>query len=166
MALTDRDEDNLIISLYAMQQGLPKVITKCNRENYAGIARSVGLDSVISPKFITASHILRLVRGMQNSQGSVMNSFHRIAGGAAEAMEFTVSASTRRLGTPLRDLSLRQGVLIAVIVRDQEIIIPEGSSALQAGDRVIIISRNSGITDLNDIYTPEKATPNAAGGPQ
>ena len=166
VALTDRDEDNLIISLYAMQQGLPKVITKCNRENYAGIARSVGLDSVVSPKFITASHILRLVRGMQNSQGSVMNSFHRIAGGAAEAMEFTVSASTRRLGTPLRDLSLRQGVLIAVIVRDQEIIIPEGSSALQAGDRVIIISRNSGITDLNDIYTPEKAAPNAAGGPQ
>lgn len=73
VALTDRDEDNLIISLYAMQQGMHKVVTKCNRQNYTGIARAVGLDSVISPKLITAAQILQLVRGMQNSQGSVMN---------------------------------------------------------------------------------------------
>lgn len=152
VALTDRDEDNLIISLYAMQQGLPKVITKCNRQNYAGIARAVGLDSVISPKFITASHILRLVRGMQNSQGSVMNSLHRIAGGGAEAMEFTVSPATRHLGVPLKDLRLKSGVLIAVIVRDRHIIIPEGSSFLQAGDSVILIARGGGIRGLNDIY--------------
>ena len=39
ISLTDRDEDNLIISLYAMQQGMKKVIAKCNRENYAGIAQ-------------------------------------------------------------------------------------------------------------------------------
>ena len=166
VSLTDRDEDNLIISLYATQKGLPKVITKCNRQNYAGIARSVGLDSVISPKFITASHILRLVRGMQNSQGSVMNSLHRIADGAAEAMEFTVGASTRNLGIALRDLHLRPGILIAVIVRGQEIIIPEGSSHLQAGDNVIIISRNNGILDLNDIYQEEKSVPGTVGGAQ
>jgi len=156
IALTNWDEDNLIISLYAMHQGVPKVIAKCNRQNYAGIARSVGLDSVISPKFITASHILRVVRGMQNSQGSVMNSFHRIADGGAEAMEFTVSPSTKYLDTPLRHLRLKPGILIAVIVRGQEIIIPEGSSSLQAGDKVILISRNSGILDLNDIYREDR----------
>lgn len=164
ISLTDRDEDNLIISLYAMQQGVPKVIAKCNRQNYAGIARSVGLDSVISPKFITASHILHVVRGMQNSQGSVMNSLHRIADGGAEAMEFTVSPSTLHLGQPLKHLNLKPGILIAVIVRGQDIIIPEGSSFLQAGDRVIIISRNSGILDLNDIYHAENAAGGAAGG--
>lgn len=86
IALTDRDEDNLIISLYAMQQGLKKVVAKSNRQNYAGIARAVGLDSVISPKFITANQILQVVRGMQNSKGSVMNALYRIAGGHAEAM--------------------------------------------------------------------------------
>lgn len=166
VALTDRDEDNMIISLYATQKALPKVITKCNRQNYAGIARSVGLDSVLSPKFITASHILRLVRGMQNSQGSVMNSLHRIADGAAEAMEFTVSPSTRCLGTALRDLQLKPGVLIAVIMRGQDIIIPEGSSYLQVNDNVIIISRNSGILDLNDIYLDEKTVPGTKGGAQ
>ena len=155
VALTDRDEDNLIISLYAMQQGLHKVVTKCNRQNYTGIARAVGLDSVISPKLITAAQILQLVRGMQNSQGSVMNTLYRIADGTTEAMEFTVGPSTRHLNVPLRDLHLHKGILIAVIMRDGEIIIPEGSSCIQEGDSVIIISRDHPILDLNDIYAED-----------
>ena len=155
MALTDRDEDNLIISLYAMQQGIKKVITKCNRQNYTGIVRSLGLDSVISPKFVTASNIVHVVRGMQNSQGSVMNSLHRIAGGGAEAMEFTVGPTTKHLGVSLKDLKLRPGVLLAVIVRGGDIIIPQGSSSLREGDQVIIIARGGGVLDLNDIYSAE-----------
>ena len=164
VALTDRDEDNLIISLYAMQQGMHKVVTKCNRQNYTGIARAVGLDSVISPKLITAAQILQLVRGMQNSQGSVMNTLYRIADGTTEAMEFTVGPSTRHLNVPLRDLHLHKGILIAVIMRDGEIIIPEGSSCIQEGDSVIIISRDRPILDLNDIYAEEDASFLLTGG--
>ena len=155
VALTDRDEDNLIISLYAMQKGVQKVVTKSNRQNYAGIARAVGLDSVISPKLITAAQILQVVRGMQNSQGSVMNAFYRIADGSAEAMEFTVRDTTRNLKVPLKDLHLKSGILLAVIMRGREIIIPEGSSYLQEGDSVILISRGRRILDLNDIYEDE-----------
>ena len=164
VALTDRDEDNLIISLYAMQQGMHKVVTKCNRQNYSGIARAVGLDSVISPKLITAAQILQLVRGMQNSQGSVMNTLYRIADGKTEAMEFTVGPSTRHLNVPLRDLHLHKGILIAVIMRDGEIIIPEGSSCIQEGDSVIIISRDRPIQDLNDIYAEEEGSFLLTGG--
>ena len=164
VALTDRDEDNLIISLYAMQQGMHKVVTKCNRQNYTGIARAVGLDSVISPKLITAAQILQLVRGMRNSQGSVMNTLYRIADGKTEAMEFTVGPSTRHLNVPLRDLHLHKGILIAVIMRDGEIIIPEGSSCIQEGDSVIIISRDRPILDLNDIYAEEDASFLLTGG--
>ena len=152
VALTDRDEDNLIISLYAMQQGLKMVVAKSNRQNYAGIARAVGLDSVISPKFITANQILQVVRGMQNSKGSVMNALYRIAGGHAEAMEFLANDTTRNLGIPLKDLRLKKGILIAVLVHQNRIIIPDGSSILSQGDTVIIVSRNHGILDINDIY--------------
>ncbi len=84
VALTDRDEDNLIVSLYALQKGLKKVVAKCNRQNYTSIVQHLGLDSVISPKLITAGHILQVVRGMQNSKGSVMNALSRIAKGAEE----------------------------------------------------------------------------------
>ena len=155
VALTDRDEDNLILSLYAMQKGVQKVVTKSNRQNYAGIAQTIGLDSVISPKQITAAQILQVVRGMQNSQGSVMNTLYRIADGSAEAMEFTASANTRHLGVPLKDLHLRKGILIAVLARGGDIIIPEGSSSIQEGDSVILISRDLRILDLNDIYEDE-----------
>ncbi|MGI5933986.1 MAG: Trk system potassium transporter TrkA [Lawsonibacter sp.] len=163
VALTDRDEDNLILSLYAMQKGVQKVVTKSNRQNYAGIAQTIGLDSVISPKLITAAQILQVVRGMQNSQGSVMNTLYRIADGSAEAMEFTASANTRHLGVPLRDLHLRKGILIAVLARGGDIIIPEGSSSIQEGDSVILISRDLRILDLNDIYEDESAF-TASGG--
>ena len=162
VALTDRDEDNLIISLYAMQQGVQKVVTKSNRQNYEGIARAVGLDSVISPKLITAAQILQVVRGMQNSQGSVMNTLYRIADGSAEAMEFTVRDTTRNLKVPLKDLHLKSGILLAVIMRGREIIIPEGSSYIQEGDSVILISRGQRILDLNDIYEDEIILPSAA----
>ena len=152
VALTDRDEDNLIISLYALQKGLKEVVAKCNRQNYTGIVQHLGLDSVISPKLITAGHILQVVRGMQNSKGSVMNALYRIAEGGAEAAEFAVNGTTRHLHTPLKDLRLKRGVLIAVIIHQGQVIIPVGSSVISSGDTVIIISRGMGILDVNDIY--------------
>lgn len=157
IALTDRDEYNMILSLYAMQQKIPKVISKTNRQNYAGIARSIGLDSFISPKHITANHILQVVRGMQNSKGSVMTSLYKIAGERAEAMEFVVNETTRNLGIPLKDLKLKKGILIAVIIHQGKITIPEGSSKIEAGDTVIIVSHDSGILDINDIYADGSA---------
>mgnify|MGYP002510061513 FL=1 len=152
VALTDRDEDNLIISLYAHQAGVPKVVAKSSRQNYTAIARSAGVESVVSPKLATAGLILRFIRGLQNSKGTVMNALYRIAGGKAEAMEFLVTPATRNLHVPLKDLKLRRGVLVAVIVRGGRVIIPEGSTCLEQGDDVIIIARDSGILDLNDIY--------------
>ena len=152
VALTNSDEDNFIISQYAQQKRIPKVITKCSRKNYTGIARAVGLDSVISPRAITAARILHVVRGMQNSQGSVMNSLHRIVNGAAEAIEFTVSPNTRNLEIPLRNLKLKSNVLLAVIVRGNQIIIPQGNSYMTERDRVIIIAPSGKVLDLNDIF--------------
>ena len=152
VALTDRDEDNLIISLYAHQSGVPKVVAKSSRQNYTSIARSAGVESVVSPRFTTAYQIMRLIRGLQNSKGTAMTALYRIAGGQAEAMEFHVTANTRGLGVPLKSLRLRQGVLLAVIVRRNKVIIPEGSTCLESGDDVIVVARNSGILDLNDIY--------------
>ncbi len=152
VALTDRDEDNLIISLYAHQAKVAKVVAKSNRQNYTAIARSAGVESVVSPKLTTADQILRMIRGIQNSKGTVMTALYRIAEGRAEAMEFLVSPATRNLNTPLKDLRLKEGVLLAVVVRNNRVIIPEGSTSLQTGDTVIVVARDSGILDLNDIY--------------
>ena len=86
--------------------------------------------------------------------GSVMSSLYRIAEGRAEAMEFQVSEGTHNLGLPLKDLSfkLKEGVLIAVVVRRNQVIIPNGSTSLEKGDTVIVVAQGSGILDLNDIF--------------
>lgn len=154
IALTDRDEDNLIISLCAHQAGVPKVVAKSNRQNYSAIARSAGVESVVSPKLTTAGQILRMVRGVKNSKGTVMTALYRIAEGRAEAMEFQVSAATRNLGIPLKGLQskLKKGVLIAVVVRKNQVIIPNGSTFLEKDDTVIVVAQGSGILDLNDIF--------------
>lgn len=67
-------------------------------------------------------------------------------------MEFLANDTTRNLGIPLKDLRLKKGILIAVLVHQNRIIIPDGSSILSQGDTVIIVSRNHGILDINDIY--------------
>ena len=155
IALTDRDEDNLIISLCAHQAGISKVVAKSNRQNYTSIARSAGVESIVSPKLTTADQILRMVRGIQNTKGTVMTALYRIAEGGAEAMEFQVSSSTKNLGIPLKNLrqSLKEGILIAVVVRNHQVIIPNGSTSLEEGDSVIVVARGSVILDLNDIFT-------------
>lgn len=152
ISLSNRDEDNLLIALYASQSGVPKVVAKSNRQNYFGIAHSAGLESIFSPKLLTANQILKTVRSMQNTKGSVMTSLHRVADGHVEAMEFIVGPSTRHLGTALKDLRLKKGILVAMIARGDTIIIPEGSSSILEGDTVFIVSRDHAILDINDIY--------------
>ena len=152
VALTDRDEDNLIISLYASQRGVPKVIAKNNRLKYAGILQKIGVNSVISPKVITATHILHFVRGLSNSQGNRMLALYQIAEQKADAMEFLVNHTTWHLKVPFKDLPLKSGVLIAVIVRNGTFIIPKGNSWLEQNDTIIVISREHTIYDLNDIF--------------
>lgn len=152
LALTGRDEDNIIASLFAKKMGVGKVISKVNRQNYFDIIDSLDIDSVVSPKLTTAYTIIRVVRGILNSHGSKMQALYKIAGGEAEAMEFSVGSSTRYLGTALRDLSTKQGILIAVIIRGGKIIVPEGSDCIMEGDEVIIISKDNTVLDINDIF--------------
>lgn len=154
IALTDRDEDNLIISLCAHQAGVSKVIAKSNRQNYTAIAHSAGVESIVSPKLTTADQILRMVRGIMNTKGTAMTALYRIAEGQAEAMEFLVTPAVRNLGVPLKNLrqKLKEGILIAVVVRAGQVIIPNGSTSLENGDSVIVVAQGSGILDLNDIF--------------
>ncbi|MDI9496193.1 MAG: Trk system potassium transporter TrkA [Bacillota bacterium] len=151
VALTDRDEENLIISLYAHQCGVPKVILKINRQNYFPIVQKLGLDSIISPKYITANYILRYIRALDNSQGIAVEKLYRILDNKAEIVEFTVKDSFNVTDIKLQDLSLKNDVLIASIVRNKTIIIPDGNDVIKENDKVIVVSKTGFITDLSDI---------------
>mgnify|MGYP000918052160 CR=1 FL=1 len=151
VALTDRDEENLISSLYAHQCGVSKVILKINRLNYVPIVRKLGLDSVVSPKYTSANRILRYVRALDNSQGIAVEKLYKLLDDKAEVAEFTVKASPSLLEIKLQDLNLKKDMLIAVIVRNKKIIIPSGDDIIRQGDKVIIVTKSGYITDLSDI---------------
>ena len=152
IALTGRDEDNLLISLYAKQQGIKKVIAKCNRDNYNSLAHSAGLESILSPKMITVSRILRVVRGFENKKSSIMVALYRFADNEVEAAEFEITSNTLYLGVPLKDLPVKPGVLIAAILHRDKVVIPTGNDTIYPGDRVIIVSHDQSLQEFNDIY--------------
>jgi len=152
IALTDRDEENLISSIYAHQCCVPKVILKINRLNYIPIVNQLGLDSIISPKYTAANNILRYVRALDNSQGSAVEKLYKILDDKAEVAEFTANRSTSFLEIKLKDLKLKRDVLIAAIVRNKKIIIPYGNDYIKDGDKVIVITKTGFLSDLNDIF--------------
>jgi trk system potassium uptake protein TrkA len=152
VCLTDRDEENLLMAISAQRSGVGKVIAKMNRPNYIDLVRESGIDTIISPKDITAGQITRYVRALANSEGSAVESLYRMLNGAVEALEFTATASSRPvLDTPLKDLKKKHGILVAAIARDNGIIIPGGMTEIKEGDRVVIVSRSVGLNDLTDI---------------
>ena len=151
IAVTDRDEENLLMALTAKRYGVKKVVPKMSRMGYLDIVNLTGLDTVISPKAIIASQISSYVRGLANSQGSAVESLHYILGGAIEAVEFTATSATHFLDRPLSDLHFRNGLLVAAIVHNGRMEIPNGHSQIHAGDRVIVVAKKLFLQDLNDI---------------
>jgi trk system potassium uptake protein TrkA len=151
VALTDMDEENLIMSMYASHRGVPKVIAKINRTGYTDVIKKAGIDSVISPKNITANHIVRFVRRMSNINGSYLKTLYMIED-QAEVMDFQATSSTRNLGVTLAEMQLKKNVLITAIVRGGKLIIPKGRNKILEGDTVIVITTIKQLEDLNEIF--------------
>ena len=151
IALTNRDEENLLMAMTAQRRGVQKVIAKMSRPNYIDMMRESGVDSIISPKDITANQISAYVRAMARSEGSAVENLYKPLGGAIEAVEFTATATTRFLDTPLKDLRLKPGMLVAAIAREGKIIIPDGSTSIRAGDKVIVMAKSIFLQDLDEI---------------
>jgi trk system potassium uptake protein TrkA len=151
VSLSNRDEENLMTGLYASRSGVPKIIAKNSRMAYMEILNDLGLDSVISPQVITSSTILRYVRARENSDGTHVERLYRLLDGKAEAIEFVARRGDSYIGIPLMKLNTRKGSLVSVIVHQGKIIIPFGKDHIEEGDHVIIISRDPGISDLNEV---------------
>ena len=151
VSLSNRDEENLMTGMYAARCGVPKIIAKNSRAAYLEILNDLGLDSVISPQTITSSTILRYVRARENSTGTSIERLYRLADGKAEAIEFIARKGDSYIGIPLKDVTTRKGSLVSVIVHQGKIIVPFGKDHIEEGDHVVIISKDSGISDLNEV---------------
>ena len=150
VTLTGVDEENVIISLYATQQNLGKVITKVDRHAIIKMVGSIGLDTVLCPRDIIANHIIRFVRAHQGDSDAGINTYYKIHG-QVEVLEFTVTNSFSETGKTLRELLLKDGILIGGVIRKGEFILPGGDTSFLMGDKVLVVTAQKQITDLTQI---------------
>ena len=153
VTLTDLDEQNLFLSLYGAHVGVQKVITKINQTEYAEVIGEMGIESVISPKLLCATEIVRYVRAMANTTGGSVITMHEMANGKAYALEFRATDKTLYLDIPLMQIPFRRSFLLACIIRRGKAIIPRGSDVIQHDDAVIVVSSSEeAVVDLNEIF--------------
>ncbi len=150
VALTDMDEENIMLSLYAATKTKGKTVTKINKIAYDNVIGSLGLDTIINPSNITAEDIVRFVRAKENSLDGNMQTLHLILDGKAEALEFLVEEGSPFSGKTLMELPHRKNVLIASITRKGKIIIPRGKDEICPGDSVIVVTTIPSIKDIRE----------------
>lgn len=149
--LTNSDEENIIISLFANKLKVKKVITKINKQTYGGLIETIGMSSVVSPKELTAQKIVSYIRAKSNTRGSSIRTLYKIVDNQIEALEFIAKSNSKIINKPLKDLKLKKNILIAAIIKENEVIIPKGTDIIQENDAVIVISKDLMLDELSDI---------------
>ena len=153
VALTGLDELNMIVSLYGTARNVPQVITKLSHIGNRGVIGNLSLGSVICPRELVCSNIVRYVRAMENQTGAAV-SVHTIADGQVEALEFLVDEHARNCGKPLKEFKLKPNILVVSISHGANTEIANGDSVFQKGDTVVVVDSNSReiIRQFNDIF--------------
>ena len=151
VALTGIDEENILISLFAASQNVPRNITKVNRLRLLRVLRNVDLQSIITPHEIVATEIIRVVRALNQDNDSDMEAMYRITEGNVEAMQFHVIQRSKVCNLTLAEMPMKQGVLIAYIIRGSNLIIPSGRDVIKSGDHVIVVTKGHTFVNIDDI---------------
>ena len=152
LALTGLDEENIVLSLSAKSLYHKKTIAKVTRMNYTGLSDILKVDSIVAPKKIVASQIIRYVRAKMNKDhDSAVKTLYKIVDGEVEAVEFKVTEHFKFLHKTINEMKIKEHVLVAAIIRKNEVIVPKGNTAMELNDYVIIVSRGEIMKSLNDM---------------
>lgn len=146
IGVTGFDEENLFMSLRAKQLNISKVIAKISRQSYIHVIEKLGIDMAINPVNITASEILKYIRG-----GRVV-SVSLLLDGQAEVTEIIATKDLQILDKPIKSLNLPKGIILGSIVHKGKVVIPNGDSKIQVGDRVVIFSLLSEVHSLETFF--------------
>ena len=151
VSLTNMDEENVFLALFAKTISKAKLVAKVNRLSFDDVIDNLDIGSVIYPKYITADYILQYVRAMQNSIGSNIETLYHILDNQAEALEFAIRENSPVVGIPLSELNLKKNLLVGYLNRNGKVKIPRGQDTIQVGDTVIIVTTHKGLRDITDI---------------
>jgi len=146
IAVSNDDEVNILTSLLAKRFGCERAVTLINKISYAPLVDSLGIDTVVSPRVITVSTILQHVR-----RGRI-RSVHTLSEGFGELIEAEALETSSLVGVPIRDAKLPPGVMVAALVRENEVIIPRGDTVVRAGDLAMIFAATEVVKKVEKIF--------------
>ena len=155
ISLTGDDRTNLAVSLFAHSEGVMQVLTKINESGYEELLKNTDIGMCVSPSSVIVEKFLSVIRNQSSSDRSWIKRLYRIADDKAEAIAFKVSERFGKVNIPFAspEFKLRKGILIAAIIRDEEIIIPDGNSSMQVGDTVVVVtSADKILKEIDDIF--------------
>ena len=155
VSLTDNDETNLVISMFAWSQNVPSIITRVDKTGHVKLLHKVNMDITVSTTELSVLKMLRFIRyyEMGDAQNDI-GKFYNIADGKAEVMDFVANESFSKLDVQFKEkqFKLKKDVLIAGIIRDGRLIIPSGNSKIVKGDKVIVAAtKKAQIRKLEEI---------------
>ncbi len=152
VALTDIDEENMIVSMFANKMNVKRTITQIKSDDLYDMLSELGIENNVSPKNIVANKIISYIRAYANKRGSNILTLYRLVNNQVEALEFTARKWEKFYDTPLKTLRIKENCLIACIIRKDEVIIPDGNSTITLGDNVIVVTTHKNFDDLNDVF--------------
>ena len=152
VALTDIDEENIIVSMFAKKMKVKKAITRVKSDDLHGMLDELGIENNVSPKQVVANIIISYIRALANTVGSNVLTLYRLVNNQVEALEFSAKKQAKFYNKPLKDLKIKKNCLIACIIRQNEVIIPGGDSQIQLGDNVVVVTTHKNFDDLADVF--------------
>jgi len=147
ITVSNNDELNIMAALLARKLGAKKVIALVNKTDYIPLAYELGVQSILSPRLLTASIILRYIR-----KGDIL-SLTAIAENKVEIMEILVSRRSALINKALQKITFPKNAVIGAIIRGNEIIIPKGEDIIKEGDKLIIFSQKEAIKEVEKLLT-------------
>lgn len=152
VALTDVDEENMVVSMFANKLNVKKTITQIKSDELYGMLAELGIRNTVSPKDIVANRIISYLRALENKRGSNVLTLYRLVNSRVEALEFVAKRQDRIYNKPLRELKIKKDCLVACIIRENTVIIPDGNACILRGDNVIVVTTHKNFDDLMDIF--------------
>ncbi len=157
IAVTGDDRTNIVSALLARQFGVEKIICEVMRPHYVPVYSTLGIESVINPRILAASRIIRYTRKEKMVSLSILQNEK------AEVFELVLPQSARVVNKKVSEAHFPKGMLIGSIVRNGEVIIPDGDTRLIPGDHLVIFAVPKVSAKLDRFFAPaaEKANKNS-----
>ena len=153
LALTNDDEDNLMVSIlvekFAKDQKEiddKRTMALINKPNYSLLQSSLKIDDLIDPRMHTVSSILKHIH-----KGTIENAYS-ISNGEYEVIEAEIIETSELINKEIKDSNLPDEIRIGAVLRDKKIIIPRSDFIFKKDDSVVFIAKNDSISIVENLF--------------